>query len=395
MIESVGARAELTVTRIRSRFHSPLHSEWLAAVLGIALGISFTVCFLTGLVDHLAQNSPSWFHLPVHPINLFRITEGLHVLTGLVAIPLLLAKLWVVYPNLFSFPPVRSIAHGLERLSLVALVGGGLFQLATGVANIAYWYSPMPFSFTTAHYFVAWIAVGGLLVHIGAKITLTREVLGQPTAGTDRADELGDGRPGGLGRRGFVAAIAGGAGVLLVTVAGETVAPLRRLAVLAPRNPTVGPQKLPVNRSAVDANVVAEALNPDYRLVVDGNCSRPRSFSLGELRSLPQRDAGLPISCVEGWSAAAAWRGVSLPVLLKVVGAPPGSQVRVESIESQDRLYASSVIDPQHAADPDTLLALELNGGTLALDHGYPVRLIAPDRPGVLQTKWIRRVVVE
>jgi DMSO/TMAO reductase YedYZ molybdopterin-dependent catalytic subunit len=66
----------------------------------------------------------------------------------------------------------------------------------------------------------------------------------------------------------------------------------------------------------------------------------------------------------------------------------------VQSIEPQSQLYSSSVIDPQHAVDPDTLLALELNGEVLDLDHGFPVRLIAPDRPGVLQTKWLRHVVV-
>jgi DMSO/TMAO reductase YedYZ molybdopterin-dependent catalytic subunit len=198
----------------------------------------------------------------------------------------------------------------------------------------------------------------------------------------------------GLSRRGLLATVGAAAGVLFVTVAGETVAPLRGLALLAPRNPVIGPQSLPVNRTAAGANVIAEALSPDYRLVVDGNCRRPRSFTLDELRSLPQRNAGLPISCVEGWSAAASWRGISLPVLLAMVGAPASSQIKVESIESQERLYANSIIDPQHAADFDTLLALELNGETLDLDHGFPLRLIAPDRPGVLQTKWIKHVVV-
>ena len=136
-------------------------------------------------------------------------------------------------------------------------------------------------------------------------------------------------------------------------------------------------------------------MSADYRLVVDGKCRHPRSFSLDELRSLPQRGAGLPIECVEGWRARQhAWRGVTLPVLLEMVGAPKGSKVTVESIESESELYSNSVIDPEHAADPDTLLALELNGEILDLDHGFPVRLIAPDRPGVLQTKWIRQVIV-
>ena len=39
-------------------------------------------------------------------------------------------------------------------------------------------------------------------------------------------------------------------------------------------------------------------------------------------------------------------------------------------------------------------VALELDGQTLARDHGYPLRLIAPNRPGVQQTKWVTKVVV-
>jgi DMSO/TMAO reductase YedYZ molybdopterin-dependent catalytic subunit len=402
LIAPLTVRLEDQVIGIRGRFHSQLHSEWLAAVMGITLGVSFTVCFLTGMVDYLAQHPPSWFHLPVRPINLYRVTEGIHVLTGVIAIPLLLAKLWVVYPNFFAYPPIRSVAHALERISLVPLVGGALFELATGVANIAYWYSPMPFNFTVAHFYVAWITIGGLVVHIGAKLSLTRDVVsGRHTKAAKEmvpnTEAIVAAKPavaGGLNRRGFLAAVGGGAGVILLTVAGETVAPLRDLALLAPRSPTVGPQSLPVNKSAIGAGVIEQAMSADYRLVVGGKCRHPRSFSLDELRALPQRGAGLPIECVEGWSAAAAWRGVSLPMLLEMVGAPKGSKVMVQSIESESQLYSNSVIDPEHAADPDTLLALELNGEVLDLDHGFPVRLIAPDRPGVLQTKWLRQVIV-
>ena len=63
-----------------------------------------------------------------------------------------------------------------------------------------------------------------------------------------------------------------------------------------------------------------------------------------------------------------------------------------QSVARARRIFPNVVIGD--IADPDTLLALELNGEALDLDHGYPVRLIAPDRPGVLQTKWIHRVVV-
>jgi DMSO/TMAO reductase YedYZ molybdopterin-dependent catalytic subunit len=56
--------------------------------------------------------------------------------------------------------------------------------------------------------------------------------------------------------------------------------------------------------------------------------------------------------------------------------------------------YATSELPPQFAEDPLTLLALRLNGDDLDLDHGFPARLIAPNRPGVFQTKWVHRLEV-
>ena len=38
--------------------------------------------------------------------------------------------------------------------------------------------------------------------------------------------------------------------------------------------------------------------------------------------------------------------------------------------------------------DPDSLLALRVNGADLSLDHGYPARVIGAN-PGVHNTKWV------
>ena len=134
---------------IQARFTSRLHDPTTAARLGIALGVSFAVCFLTGLLSHLIQHPPGWFGWPTRPAGLYRITQATHVLTGVVSIPLLLAKLWVVAPKFWEWPPVRSVAHALERLALLPLVAGSLFMLFSGVANLARWYpwsssSPRP-----------------------------------------------------------------------------------------------------------------------------------------------------------------------------------------------------------------------------------------------------------
>jgi DMSO/TMAO reductase YedYZ molybdopterin-dependent catalytic subunit len=98
------------------------------------------------------------------------------------------------------------------------------------------------------------------------------------------------------------------------------------------------------------------------------------------------------MACVEGWSASGQWTGVRLRDLIEQVGAVDGD-VRLSSLE-RSGLYASTTLPKRHAIDAQTLVALELNGETLSMDHGYPCRLIAPNRPGVLQTKWLRRIEV-
>jgi DMSO/TMAO reductase YedYZ molybdopterin-dependent catalytic subunit len=118
-------------------------------------------------------------------------------------------------------------------------------------------------------------------------------------------------------------------------------------------------------------------------------------LALDELRSLPQRAATLPIACVEGWSESVRWRGVPVRDLLALAGLDPGGRVdvTVESLQPSG-LYRASVLNHVQAGDPDTLLALEIGGETLHIDHGFPARLVGPARPGVAQTKWVSRLVV-
>lgn len=132
-------------------WRSPLRGPWLTSVLGAVLLVGITLLFVTGLLSYAAYNPDlgandktpdrGWlgfylFSWPTHPYWLYRLTQGVHVTLGIVLIPVLLAKLWSVIPKLFSWPPVKSVSHALERLSLLLLVGGVLFEFATGVLNI-------------------------------------------------------------------------------------------------------------------------------------------------------------------------------------------------------------------------------------------------------------------
>lgn len=379
-------------------YASPLRDERLAAILGAALGVLFTVCFVTGLYSHLQQHPQGWFPIPVSPAGLYRVTQGVHVAAGIASVPVLLAKLWVVWPRFVAWPPVRGLSHLVERAGLVPLVAGGIFMAFSGVANIAQWY-PWPFSFTASHFWMAWVTMGAVLAHVGAKWATTRRSLTRPSRRPRLADPdpaLGasaQGDQAGLSRRGFLGVVAATSAGLTAVTAGQTLPALRPLALLAPRDPTVGPQGYPVNRGAANAGVVDLARSPDYRLRVEGRVATPLVLDLDALRALPTSAAHLPIACVEGWSYSAEWRGVPVRDLLALAGADPDRTVLVESLEPRG-VYRTSTLNPGQAAAGTTLLATHLDGEPLALDHGFPCRLIAPNRPGVLQTKWVTRVVV-
>ncbi len=164
-------------------FTSPLRNERLSARIGTWLGVSFGLCFLTGLISH-------WYYLPdlpvlppVRPLWGYRVTQGVHVLSGTAAIPLLLVKLWSVYPKLFGeipFGKLRPLLINLaEKASIAVLVAAAIFQLVTGLANSSGWY-PWSFSFRSTHYAVAWIAIGALVVHIAVKLPIIRAAYAEP-----------------------------------------------------------------------------------------------------------------------------------------------------------------------------------------------------------------------
>ncbi|MEU3765507.1 molybdopterin-dependent oxidoreductase [Amycolatopsis keratiniphila] len=345
-------------------------SERVTSRIGLALAVTFTLCFVTGLLSHLIQHPPSWFGWPSRPVWLYRVTQGTHVLSGIASIPLLLAKLWSVYPKLFERPVIRSLPHALERLSILVLSAAAFFELVTGLFNVAQNY-PWNFYFPQLHYAVAWVAIGSILVHIAVKLPIVRRSLATKPEPS---------------RRAFLRTTWLAAGVAVVATAGATVPLLRTVSTLSWRSG----RGLPVNRTAEAAGVLNAVRDPNWRLTVV-TTSGTKTYSLDELRALPRTSAELPIACVEGWSESAHWSGVSLPELLRHAGSTPGTPVRVFSLEKAGP-YGISDLPGEHTADELTLLALELNGEVLDADHGFPCRIIAPNRPGVLQTKWVTRL---
>ncbi|MFD4475423.1 molybdopterin-dependent oxidoreductase [Streptomyces sp. NPDC058471] len=403
-------------------WRSPLRGPWLTSVLGVVLLFGVTVLFMTGLLSYAAYNpnlsslndkTPDkgllgfyLFDWPTDPHWLYRLNQGLHVTLGITLIPVLLAKLWSVIPKLFALPPARSVGHAIERLSLLLLVGGALFEFVTGVLNVQLEYL-FPGSFYPLHFYGAWVFFGAFVAHVVLRMPQVvrvlreqgwRERLRDPRP--EPADETGLVAPRAaaatVSRRGALGMVGAGSALLFVTTAGQTVdGPLRRTALFAPHgggDPGSGPNGFQINKTAAKVGIERRDTGEAWRLVVGGPRGEVK-LSRSDLLQLPLHSAALPIACVEGWSTSDQWwRGVRLRDLAALAGFdedPPG--VLVESLQRHGAFRKAALRDNQ-VRDPRSLLALHVNGEDLSPDHGYPARIIVPAAPGVLNTKWVSRL---
>ncbi|MDF3299150.1 molybdopterin-dependent oxidoreductase [Streptomyces tropicalis] len=394
-------------------WRSPVRGSWFTSVLGLVLLAGITVLFVTGLLSYAAYNpnlSPVndqtpgkgllgfyLFAWPTHPHWLYRLTQGVHVTLGITLIPVLLAKLWSVVPRLFALPPVRSVTHALERLSLLLLVGGGLFEFTTGVLNIQLDYV-FPGSFYPLHFYGAWVFFAAFVAHAALKTPAAVRTVRRMRAGGEEEGDLVAPRPAPptVSRRGALWLVGGGSLLLFVTSAGRSFdGLLRQTALLTPHGgaePGSGPGGFQVNKTAAYAGITpAETRADTWRLTVTGRTGTVR-LTRADLERMALHSAALPIACVEGWSTSDQWwRGVRLRDLAALVGHGDPPDVLVESLQAHGA-FRRAALRADQVGDPRSLLALYVNGEDLTPDHGHPARVIVPAAPGVLNTKWVARL---
>ena len=403
-------------------FRSPVRGPWLTSVFAAVLLVGLPVLLLTGLLSYAAYEprfpgnafpgDPGvlrlpYFTWPTSPSWLYRLNQAVHVGLGLALVPVVLAKLWSVAPKLFAWPPARSLAQVLERLSLLLLVGSILFELVTGVLNVQYWYA-FRFDFYTAHYYGAWVFLGAFAAHVFLKTPTMlrslrsrslREELRTPLAGTvpEEPDEHGlvspDPLPPTISRRGVLGLVGGGSALVTAVTLGDTVG-VRATALLSPRGQSYGdgPNDFQVNRTAGTAGITPDVTGDGWRLVLTGGTTEV-TLDRAQLLAMPQHTADLPIACVEGWSTVQRWTGVRLRDLVALAGVPDPASGTVRSLE-RGGAFATATLSGAQLTAGDALLALQVNGADLSPDHGYPARVIVPAAPGVHCTKWVREIAL-
>jgi DMSO/TMAO reductase YedYZ molybdopterin-dependent catalytic subunit len=409
----------------REFWRSPIRGPWLTAVFGLVLLVGITVMVLTGLASYAAYNptlghndlTPTHgilgfflFSWPTRPSWLYWLTQGIHVTLGLVLVPVLLGKLWSVIPKLFDWPPVATPAQAIERVSLLLLVGGAVFEFVTGILNVQYWYV-FPGSFYTLHLYGAWVFIAAFIAHVAVKYPKMRAALKRRRIRDELRVDLehtepeppdednlvspAPGRPS-ISRRGALGLVGASSLTLFLMTAGQSIAgPFRRVSVLAPRSqdPGSGPNGFQINKTAQGVGIKPAETGASWRLRVAGARGRaPLLLTRDELKALPQHTAHLPIACVEGWSTGnQRWTGVRLRDLAAMAGVPSPATLDVESLQPHGEFRAVTLRGNQ-VGNGDSLLALQVNGADLSPDHGFPARIIVPANPGVHNTKWVARL---
>jgi len=454
---------------IRVALASPSRHPRMAVVLGRLLGSAFLICFFTGLYSHFIQDPEPWMVFPTFIPDLYAITQGVHIAAGIACFPLILGKLYTIYPRLFVYPPITGFVNLLERASIALFVAASLVEIVIGMINTADWY-PFPFPFRQTHFALSFVIIGSLAIHIGVKLPiiskywtkkrsydadgvlippddeeepaidrdsvipeegevpeklpapvkaaaetargLTGRVLAWidatpnqlvtkprplPAEGMTPAPAPGPDAPviaraARTSRRGFLVTVFASLAGVVAFWSGQSFKPLAPLNLIAPRAQGDGPNDLPINRTSHMAQITSEMVGENYRLVIKRG-DQIKTFTYAELLAMPQQIVQLPIACVNGWSQTATWKGIRLNTLMDEVGRKPGEAIMLTSLEVKGN-YRVTTMGPEFVENDLTLVALHLNGTVLDIEHGYPARMIAPARPGVLQTKWLSTLEV-
>jgi len=179
----------------------------------------------------------------------------------------------------------------------------------------------------------------------------------------------------------------------------------------------------PVERLYVRSHFEVPRLSVDtWRLSVEGAVLRPFTIGFAELARMPAETRVALLECAGNgrvmlsppksgvqWEAGAvgniAWTGVPLATLLERVGLRDGAayvvligadagQISAPEPETPGEIFYARSLPLEKALRPEVILAYQMNGRDLPIEHGYPVRAVVPGWYGMASVKWLCRVLV-
>jgi DMSO/TMAO reductase YedYZ molybdopterin-dependent catalytic subunit len=230
-----------------------------------------------------------------------------------------------------------------------------------------------------------------------------------------------------LSRRRFLAwGAAGGIATLCPAVGtklyGQSVVSKERLIVRSVR-----PQDLETPVSLLDSwitpndlfyvrsHLYTPEIDPQkWTLKIDGEVELPLSLGLEDLRRMPRASLAVTLECAgngrayfdppvagvqweKGAVGTARWTGVRLADVLKKAGLKSAARhVYLDGADVPIGKMPDFIrnLPLEKAMHPDTLLAYEMNGAALPIQHGFPLRAIVPGWEGAYAVKWLKQIQV-
>ncbi len=160
-----------------------------------------------------------------------------------------------------------------------------------------------------------------------------------------------------------------------------------------------------LNPNTNDYNVHASEGFRNWMIPVEGLVENPLRLSLAAIRAFPARSQITRHDCVEGWSCIGAWKGAPLAHILALARPKPDARYVVfhcaDPMGEADVDTLGNVIAPPYyyesldlleATHPQTILAYELNGNVLPVEHGAPIRVRAERQLGYKMAKYVQRI---
>ena len=160
----------------------------------------------------------------------------------------------------------------------------------------------------------------------------------------------------------------------------------------------------------------APVVDLNRRLRIEGLTRQPLDLGAKDLEAFPQASVTAVLQCagngralqdprvpgvqwVHGAMGQARWTGVRLRDLLERAGADRSApHVGLEGADLPPKPTVPAFhrsIPLERALDPETLVALRMNGEPLPHAHGGPFRLVVPGWAGDHWTKWLRTIRVQ
>ncbi len=152
----------------------------------------------------------------------------------------------------------------------------------------------------------------------------------------------------------------------------------------------------------------------EWSLKIDGKVDRPSTLTIDDLKKLPRVDLVGVLECAGNgrrfyephmagaqWAFGSVgngrWTGVRLRDVLQKAGIQSsakeilcdGADVPLGTMPDFQR-----TITVTKALHPDTLLAYQMNGQPLPMEHGFPLRVVAPGWAGDSWVKWLQHIEV-